>query len=99
MSSESSRISYEILAYLAEHPDSSDTVEGIVQWWLLERKIECQTTNVKKALTELVAKGLILEQRRENARTRYRLNQHKHGEIQALLNEKSYDISRTHGSG
>ncbi len=88
---ESSQIGYEILAYLAERPDSSDTVEGIVQWWLLERKIEYQTAQVKEALIDLVAKGLIIEDKRMNSRTHYRLNQHKHGEIQVLLKQSSDD--------
>jgi len=29
----------EILAYLADHPDAQDTLAGIFEWWLLERKI------------------------------------------------------------
>lgn len=89
MSSESSRIGYEILAYLAEHPDSSDTLEGIVQWWLLERKIVYQTANVKKALAELIARKLVVEDTRPNSRMHYRLNQGKHQEIQTLLEQRS----------
>jgi len=96
---ESAHIGYEILAYLAEHPDSSDTVEGIIEWWLLEHKIEYQSAQVKEALIDLVAKGLIVEDKRMNSRTRYRLNQHKHGEIRVLLDQQSYDMGRTRGSG
>lgn len=84
---EGSRISYEILAYLAEHPDSSDTVEGIVQWWLLERKIECQTAQVKEALIDLVKKELLVEDPRQNSRIHYRLNPGKYEEIQTLIDQ------------
>lgn len=84
---ENSPIAYEILTYLAEHPDSSDTIEGIMEWWLLERKIEYQTGKVKEALAELVAKGLILENKGADARIHYRINRHKHGEIQEFLKQ------------
>jgi DNA-binding PadR family transcriptional regulator len=82
-----SQIGYEILAYLADHPDSGDTLEGIVEWWLLERKIKRQTANVREALTELVAKGWVLEYKGRDARTYYRLNRRKHEEIRALLRQ------------
>ena len=84
-----SQIAYEILTYLVEHPKAQDTLEGIVQWWLLERMIIRQTAKVKKALTELVAKGLVLERRGKNSRTRYRTNRRKYEEIRALLKERS----------
>lgn len=67
-------ITREILAYLLEHPDAQDTLEGIVQWWLLERKIKYQTAMVKETLEELVEKGLIVEYRNEKSQPRYQLN-------------------------
>ena len=80
-----SHIVHKILTYLAEHPDSSDTLEGIIQWWLLERRIEHGISTVKEALAELVAKGFVLENKGSDTRTHYRINRHKQGEIQALL--------------
>ena len=80
-----SHIVHEILTYLAEHPDSSDTLEGIVEWWLLERRIEHGIVKVKEALAELVAEGLVLENKARDERTHYRINRCKQGEIQALL--------------
>ncbi len=79
----------EILAYLAEHPDAQDTVEGIVEWWLLEQKIKRQMTQVKDALTELVAQGLVLEDKGKDGRIHYRMNRRKSGEIRALLKGRS----------
>lgn len=81
-------VAREILAYLAEHPDAQDTVEGIVEWWLLEQKIKRHTAQVKEALAELVAKGLVLERKGKDARIHYRVNRRKSGEIRALLRER-----------
>ncbi|MCP4368359.1 MAG: hypothetical protein GY797_09665 [Deltaproteobacteria bacterium] len=83
------QIAYEILAYLVEYPEAQDTLEGIVEWWLLEQQIKRQTTKVKKALAELVAKRLILERKGEDSRTHYRINRSKYKEIQALLEQQS----------
>jgi Fe2+ or Zn2+ uptake regulation protein len=85
---EKSELVYEILTYLAEHPDSNDTIEGIVQWWLLERRIEYAIAKVKDALAELVAQGLVLENEGKDSRVHYRINRHKRGEIQALLKKQ-----------
>ena len=90
--SEKSHIVYDILTFLAEHPDSSDTLDGIVQWWLLERRIEHQIAKVKEALAELVNDKLVLEYQAKDARVHYRLNQRKHAEIQALLEKWSNDM-------
>ncbi len=46
------QITYDILGYLAEHPGAQDTLEGIIEWWLLEQEIKRQTGKVKEALTE-----------------------------------------------
>jgi len=83
------QIEYEILAYLTEHPDAQDTLEGIVEWWFLEQQIKYRTAQVKKALTELVAKGLVLERKGRDTRVHYQINRRKSGEIAALLKQKS----------
>ena len=82
------KITYDILGYLAEHPEAQDTVEGIVEWWLLEQQIKRETANVKKALAELLSKGLILERRGKDSRTHYRIDRRKYKEIRALLKQK-----------
>jgi len=83
-----SQIGYEVLAYLVEHPEAQDTLEGIVEWWLLERKIKFQTARVKEALSELVSKGLILEKKGSDSQTHYRINQTRHKEIQEFFKQK-----------
>lgn len=47
-----------ILAYLDDHPDAADTVDGIRQWWLLGG-VDQSTADVQAALDLLVERGLI----------------------------------------
>jgi hypothetical protein len=77
--------SKEILAYLAEHPNSQDTLEGIAEWWLLERQVVQRVGEVKEALDELVAGGLLIERAGADARSRYRVNSAKLGEIASII--------------
>lgn len=84
-----SQVAYEILAYLVKHPDAQDTLEGIMEWWLLEQQIEREVAKVKEALAELVAEGLILERKGRDSRSSYKINRHRLGEIRALLKEKA----------
>jgi DNA-binding transcriptional regulator PaaX len=80
-----SHLAHQILAYLAEHPLAQDTLEGIMEWWLLDREIVYQTTAVRSALAELVANGLILETRTKDSHAHYRLNPNKVGEVLEIL--------------
>ena len=84
-----SQIAYEILAYLAKNPDAQDTVDGIVEWWLLAQHIERQIARVKEALDELVRRELIVVRRGKDSRIYYRLNQRKAKGISKLLREMS----------
>lgn len=84
-----SQIVNEILAYLSEHPDAQDTLEGIVRWWLLEQEIKREMYKVQEALTELVNRGLVLERKGSNSQVRYLINQSKLKEIQELLKKGS----------
>ena len=70
-------IASEILAYLTEHPNAQDTLDGVAQWWLLERKIRCQTKAVEAALAELVSKGLLAEVKRQYSTPLYRARRRK----------------------
>jgi hypothetical protein len=70
-----------ILAYLLEHPVAEDSLEGIAQWWMLERDIKRQTEEVRIALAVLVANGLVLERTVGSAGPSYRLNWEKFGEL------------------
>lgn len=63
-----------ILRYLVEHPDAGDTLDGIVGWWLLNQKIRFETRIVSRAVAELVAQHLILEQKCADGHVIYRAN-------------------------
>lgn len=79
---------FQILAYLVDHPKAQDTLEGIVEWWLLERIIKFQESQIVKALSELVDKGLIIAHKGKDAQMQYRINQDKVNEIQRLIKQR-----------
>lgn len=85
---EDSEMVRDVLTYLVNNPDAQDTLEGIAEWWLLERKIESRAAKVKEVLAELVAKGLILERRGSDSRPRYLINTDSQEEIRALLSKE-----------
>jgi hypothetical protein len=84
-----SSVFYEVLAYLFDNPSAQDTVEGIVEWWLMTQRIKQQTAKVKAALGELVALGLVHERVGRDGRKHYRVNRRAASEIRSLLSERS----------
>ncbi|HME41663.1 MAG TPA: hypothetical protein VKF36_01140 [Syntrophorhabdales bacterium] len=86
-----SQTAYEILilSYLAEYSGAQDTLDGIIEWWLLERHVKYQIARVRDALRALVKDGLVLEHRMQNLPTRYGVNRDKVAEIRKILEEKS----------
>ncbi len=74
------QIAHEILAYLAEHPDSQDTFDGILQWWLLERKIKYQRDLVEEAISELIKNQMIVVNKRERDTIVYRVNRERNSD-------------------
>lgn len=79
------QVARDLLSYLIDNPAAQDTLEGIVEWWFLERNIESRTVTVKEALADLVARGFILERTGSDSRARYLINVDKQEEIRALL--------------
>ncbi len=71
-SSEKDAVAGEILSYLAKHPQANDTLEGIVEWWLLQQKIDYQTRVVREALAELVERGFLVKEVTKDLRVHYR---------------------------
>ena len=82
-----SDIAHDVLSDMLENVTAPDTLEGIVEWWLLEKKIQHNTAEVKSVLDELSAKNLIVEFKAPDSRVRYRINRNKKTEIVAFLNE------------
>ena len=83
------QIGYRILNYLVENPNAQDTLEGIVEWWLLDRLTVSNVTKVKEALANLVAAHLVLERKGKESRTYYKINSHKLKEISERLESVS----------
>jgi hypothetical protein len=76
-------ISQEILEYLFNHPDASDTLEGITEWWLLSQRIRYEMKRVQTAISKLTQDGWLIEIKQKNSSARYRLNPNKrHGKTQ-----------------
>lgn len=62
-----------VLAYLAEHPQAMDTVEGIARWWLMRQQVRANITMLMRVLDDLTARGrLELIGNGENRRYRLR---------------------------
>lgn len=87
MSSQGRSVADEILAYLIEHPEAQDTLEGITEWWLLEQRIRGAVADVDVALHELVANELLLSRQCAEGRVYYGLNRAKEREIRRHLRE------------
>lgn len=85
MNEEKVRMAYEILEYLIDNPNAQDTLEGIAEWWLLERTIRQQTLAVEEALSMLVAERLVLARKGIDSRTHYKLNSRRRRKIRLLL--------------
>jgi len=78
-------IERDILAYLTRNPSAEDTVEGIVEWWLLDQRIRNESKRAKEALSDLVGKGLVLVRTGADTRSRYRVNRERLKEIKKML--------------
>jgi hypothetical protein len=78
-------LGYEILAYLLRHPETQDTVQGIVEWWLLEQRIVRAKAEVKAALDELVSRKWRAQWQVTAGRVYYQLDPKKKKQIAALL--------------
>jgi len=85
--SDKSKISRDVLRYLIEHQDAQDTLEGIVEWWLMAEEIKQQTAKVKEVLADLVKKQYLLESKGMDSRSRYHINRSKIEEILRLIEE------------
>jgi hypothetical protein len=80
-------LTYQVLAYLLENPKAEDTLEGVLQWWLLQQRIGFEMNRVKKALEELAVKNFVVEIRGPENRVFYRINEGKRNEIEVFLKQ------------
>ncbi|MCP4625765.1 MAG: hypothetical protein GY850_19945 [bacterium] len=66
-------ISKQILNYLKKHPASSDSLEGIADWWLKSESVDQAVDQVAQALEVLIKTGSIKKVKFENGKMVYRL--------------------------
>ena len=78
-------ITRQVLSYLTEHTGAQDTLEGIVEWWLLEQRIIHQTEEVNKVLADLTARNLLVEVKAADGRVHYRANRRRAKAIREML--------------
>lgn len=78
-------IARQILAYLVKHPDAQDTLEGIMQWWLVHQEVHYRRELILKALDDLVQKELIIMRTPDSSSPRYQANWNRAAEIGNLL--------------
>lgn len=84
---EEATIATEILAYLADNPGARDTWEGIVEWWLLEQKIQRESRRVARALEQLVEDGFVIRCQGPDGRAHYALNAERSEEVRRRLED------------
>jgi hypothetical protein len=75
----------EVLTYFVQHPQAEDTVEGLVEWRLLEQESRYGVAEAEAALSDLVDHDYLIECRRCDGRTCYGLNRAKEREIRMHL--------------
>ncbi len=89
----------EILAYLLANPEARDTLEGIAEWWLLERHIARQVRRIEAALDQLVGEGLLLRREAVDGRARYAVNRQRLEEIRGLVEGTCDEQAGDEGTG
>jgi hypothetical protein len=75
----------ELLNYWLKNAEKFGTMESIVEWWLLEHRIQKATEEVRFVLADLVTKDFVLERQQADGRISYQLNRQKESEIRAWL--------------
>jgi hypothetical protein len=65
-------LSAEIRAYLDAHPEAADTLDGIVQWWIVHQRFLRGVQAAGRALDELVAQGVLEKIRTADGRDIFR---------------------------
>ena len=78
-----------VLGYLLRHPEAHDTLDGIAEWWLLERRVTEALANVAAALSELVSKDFVIASSSREGRVYYKLNRAMQREALAHLKNRA----------
>jgi hypothetical protein len=88
-------IARRILIYLEENPEAQDSIEGILQWWLLERTVHYEKIRVEEVIEELVSRKFIVARKIGGLPIMYSLNPSKLEEIRSTFRKKTEKETKT----
>jgi hypothetical protein len=63
-----------LIRYLYAHPESCDTLQGVMQWWLRDEAEVWSRAEVECALRSLVSRSLVTETKGADGQIRYSLH-------------------------
>ena len=86
---ETKETSHKILAYLLDNPDAKDTMDGIMNWWMLQQDIKRNVALIKKTVQALLHAGLLLVRHGTDSTKYYQVNRARLAEISALIEMNS----------
>jgi hypothetical protein len=78
-------VAREIMSYFLEHPETTDSLEGIARWRLMLRQIDRTVEETAAALRALIQDHLIEEVRSQSGPSLYRLNPRKRNEAELIF--------------
>lgn len=67
-----------VLDYLAEHPQATDTLEGIAEWWVMREQVRVDVKLLERVLHRLTEQGF-LEEIHGGAQVRFSLKKRSDG--------------------
>ena len=81
-----SELARDILSYFLKHPEAQDTLQGVVEWWLLEERIHTVSAEVEAVLKDLVEKKWVREFFGPDNQVRYAIRNDRIDEITQFIN-------------
>lgn len=87
-------VQQQIAAYLLRHPEAEDTLEGIVEWWLLEQRIRTSIRDVQSALRELDELGFLVAGKGPDGQVHYGLDASKRDAVLEWLTRRQPAVVR-----
>jgi hypothetical protein len=87
------RAAHTILSYLSKHPSSSDTFQGIAEWWLKQERFDYTKKQIRQALGFLIGKGLVIVKKYNQQEEYYQKGPEQAGQIDATLEQLSAAVN------
>jgi hypothetical protein len=67
-------IAAEIMEYLRKRPMASDSLDGIIHWWLVQQSIARNRALVEQTLEQLAKEGKVIKRASSNRKAVYSLD-------------------------